>query len=57
MVTVAAAGRAGPFKLSTEEVLVWEGVLFHLALPLCARQVVKRREGQSNRGRERVEKE
>lgn len=26
-------------------VLVWEGVLFHLALLLCARQVVKRREG------------
>lgn len=25
---------------------MWEGVLFHLALLLCARQVVKRREGE-----------
>lgn len=51
--TVAAAGWAGPLKLSTEEVLVWEGVLFHLALLLCARQVVRRREGASGRARER----
>lgn len=52
--TVAAGGWAGPVKLSTGEALVWEGVLFHLALLLCARQVVKRREGVSGqkRGRE-----
>lgn len=39
----------GPAKLSAEELLVWEGVLFHLALLLCARQVVKRREGGERR--------
>lgn len=45
---------AGPFKLSAEEALVWEGVLFHLALLLCARQVVRRREGASERAREKA---
>lgn len=29
---------------------MWEVVLFHLALLLCARQVVRRREGESNKG-------
>lgn len=42
-------GWAGPFKLSTVELLVWEGLLFHLALLLCARQVVKRREEERER--------
>ena len=32
---------------------MWEGVLFHLALLPCARQVVKRREGASKPQRER----
>lgn len=32
---------------------MWEGVLFHLALLLCARQVVKRREGLSEQKRGR----
>lgn len=32
---------------------MWEGVLFHLALLLCARQVVKRREGVSERAEDR----
>lgn len=37
---------------------MWEGVLFHLALLLCARQVVKRERGASGqeRGREREQR-
>ena len=40
--TVAEVGVAGLFKLPAGEVLAREGVLFHLALLLCARHVVKR---------------
>ena len=42
--------RAGrPFQDVSRGGSVWEGVLFHLALLLCARQVVKRREGERER--------
>lgn len=49
----------GPFQDVSRGGAVWEGVLFHLALLPCARQVVKKREGEMESeggGRDRAEK-